>query len=76
MKKIIALFLAVLLGALMLVTNAAAKPCPWRNKHCRPQATATVTISATQMRTMVVPVSSGTPVYVCFQIGCVTPGKP
>lgn len=57
----------------MTVTNAAAKPCPWRNKHCKPQATVTVTITATPIFN--VPTYTWTPVFICQQIGCVTPGK-
>lgn len=82
MKKIIVIFCAALILAMSLITSAAAKPCPWRNKHCRPPAatmtiTATTAMPATPPPLVVTPVGGGeTPVYICQSQNCFTPGKP
>ena len=79
MRKIISMFLLVVLGMLMLVTSAdAGRRCPPRNKHCRVTPTATVmVVTATAGRISTIPVGTGTEIiYTCQALTCKTPGKP
>jgi len=80
MRKIFSLFLVMVLGMLLLVTNnvEARRRCPPRNKHCQATATATVTVvmTATAGRIATISVDGTEIIYTCQSLGCETPGKP
>lgn len=50
MKRItLAILLTVVILSVALVTSAHRHPpCPWRNKHCQPTATVTMTMTAAE----------------------------